>query len=476
MVLLRLDIPHLTPTMGAAVLKFRATQGWGKPHGDTPDRVLLVVSGILGKLHVDGVFPPTTCFVQVDVQAQAVRWSEDMFISLHTVESVTTERTSSKLNLFSRSKLVRLSSAVSNRLSSIHRSSSSGSTQNNEAISAFAPQLLCITFSDRGGIQRILKLMIPDSRKVVAWRHGLNRLLNAIPRTIPPPHSRWARSCMTATSKRGASGSLHRLELRGLLIYANASSLSGDTIDEALRSVDEDLERLHLPQWLTASNVDRQQQLLNARQVTGLLLRLSTSSSALVALFNRYAAGEDMSLREWLSFHRAEQLGACVIGGQATPSEADAPNEAEEAWARGSFELMVERVSTEQRAVEGLNSQLFALHILSPQNDAVGPARSEPTSAEGLDDPFAHYWTAASHNSCTVVALEFTLLALCTLNRRCLHRFPSHCALCTASPLTAADIVGDQITGTSSANAYRRQLLQVWRAPHEMFAPSSSWR
>ena len=38
-------------------------------------------------------------------------------------------------------------------------------------------------------------------------------------------------------------------------------------------------------------------------------------------------------------------------------------------------------------------------------------------------------------------------------------------ALCTShrvtSPLTAADIIGDQLTGISTAHAYRRQLLQV---------------
>eukprot|EP00966_Prymnesium_polylepis_P229251 5305142-Prymnesium_polylepis.1 len=42
------------------------------------------------------------------------------------------------------------------------------------------------------------------------------------------------------------------------------------------------------------------------------------------------------------------------------------------------------------------------------------------------------------------------LLTLCTLHR-------------VTPPLTAADIVGDQISGRSTADAYRRQLLQACR-------------
>ena len=49
------------------------------------------------------------------------------------------------------------------------------------------------------------------------------------------------------------------------------------------------------------------------------------------------------------------------------------------------------------------------------------------------------------------MALELALLALCTLHR-------------VTSPLTTADVVGDQLTGLSSADMYRRQFVQVLNA------------
>ena len=60
----------------------------------------------------------------------------------------------------------------------------------------------------------------------------------------------------------------------------------------------------------------------------------------------------------------------------------------------------------------------LALLLLSPQNNAVGPP---PEVELDRSHPLTDYWTASSHNSY---------------------------------------IVGDQITGLSTADAYRRQLLQ----------------
>ena len=68
---------------------------------------------------------------------------------------------------------------------------------------------------------------------------------------------------------------------------------------------------------------------------------------------------------------------------------------------------------------EGLSCLQFALLLLAPQNDAVAP----PPLID-LSQPLSHYWAATSHNS--------------------------YC-------------IGDQLTGVSSAAAYRRQLLQGCR-------------
>ena len=69
----------------------------------------------------------------------------------------------------------------------------------------------------------------------------------------------------------------------------------------------------------------------------------------------------------------------------------------------------------------GLSLLQFSLLLLEPANDAVAPAR-EAGATEDLREPLSHYWAACSHNSY---------------------------------------IVGDQLTGRSTADAYRRQLLQV---------------
>ncbi|KAL1507854.1 hypothetical protein AB1Y20_007462 [Prymnesium parvum] len=61
----------------------------------------------------------------------------------------------------------------------------------------------------------------------------------------------------------------------------------------------------------------------------------------------------------------------------------------------------------------------FAMMLLRPRNDAIAPLPKQP-----LTEPLAHYWSACSHNSY---------------------------------------IVGDQLTGLSSADAYRRQLVQGYR-------------
>ena len=66
--------------------------------------------------------------------------------------------------------------------------------------------------------------------------------------------------------------------------------------------------------------------------------------------------------------------------------------------ARQSFERMVTSSGEELGTDDSLGMLEFALLLLSPQNDAVAPAR-DPTKEDDLDQPLTHYWIATSHNS-----------------------------------------------------------------------------
>jgi hypothetical protein len=196
---------------------------------------------------------------------------------------------------------------------------------------------------------------------------------------------------------------------------------------------------------------------LNVRQLTGFLLRLCTSSQKLVALFNHLQVDGCVPLSEWLEFIRDEQVSEA--GNQPRPSGDDGrdSNSVDSAECPEVVEAQKryeDTVGTDGNKLDGLTQVQFALQLLSPLNDAVGPSRD----SERLQEPIFDFWNACTHNSCTAVALELTLPAMCTLHRM-------------TSPLTAADIVGDQLTGISSADAYRRQLLQV-RRPKADLAPA----
>eukprot|EP00966_Prymnesium_polylepis_P319778 7376208-Prymnesium_polylepis.1 len=82
---LHIDAVHLTPPTVAAILQFRGGRGRALPPAGVPEAILPIATGCLAELHIKGVFPRVTCFVQVDLQAFAVRWTRDRLISLHTV-------------------------------------------------------------------------------------------------------------------------------------------------------------------------------------------------------------------------------------------------------------------------------------------------------------------------------------------------------------------------------------------------------
>ena len=81
-----------------------------------------------------------------------------------------------------------------------------------------------------------------------------------------------------------------------------------------------------------------------------------------------------------------------------------------------SFRAACQRNPDKLAAQMAMGKLKFAAFLLSPANDAVGPAPEQR-----LDQPLAHYWVASSHRSCI--------------------------------------LSGDHLTGTASAVAYRRLLL-----------------
>jgi hypothetical protein len=257
------------------------------------------------------------------------------------------------------------------------------------------------------------------SEKCGRWTSSLNQLLRMLPSASTPAHWRYAISCMTATSERGASGHLRRWELRALLRRANASTgLSHATIEEAFQSLAAVERELELPVWLTASGTGVQStssKVFNLRQVAELLLRLCTASEDIQHLFQRYAPQGRMDWSGWSQFLRTEQL----------PLNGD--REAELNDARMRFEGIASRGSSGLTADRGLSEPQFALQLLDFENNAVTPARNESESVaeDSLTEPLACHWMACSHNSY---------------------------------------VVGDQLTGISTHQAYRRQLLQVMGA------------
>jgi len=123
-------------------------------------------------------------------------------------------------------------------------------------------------------------------------------------------------------------------------------------------------------------------------------------------LFCSYATNDRIGLNEWLHFVRTEQETDDVQIDEA----------------RQCFEHAVAGIrDTVGSLSPSLGVREFAVALLSPQNDAT---TAEPSFPDMWQEPLAHYWTACSHNSY---------------------------------------IVGDQLTGRSTADAYQRQLLQRCR-------------
>jgi hypothetical protein len=258
-----------------------------------------------------------------------------------------------------------------------------------------------------------------------------------VPSAALPAHCRWTLSCMAATSERGATGFLRRSELRSLLLRANAGSdVPSTEIDAALRSVEEDRERLAAPEWLTrgSSRYDSERasggreqsrrsdgedgpRRLNAWQVMGLLLRLSLSSQEITSVFNRIAIDGEIDLEGWLTFVRTEQaaieqaivdddglsvdiydgLSVSTYDNDASPKEQSEMTEAREVFERAAS-------AVGSQSTRGLSLLQFTLQLLSQHNDVVAPAR-DPDTNNDLAEPLSHYWMATSHNVSSALRL-----------------------------------------------------------------------
>jgi len=434
---LGLDAVRLTPRAAAAVLKFRSAGGRTAP-SDAPEPVLLAATGSMARLQITGVFPQTTCRVQVDLENLAIRWSHRHMIHLHVVNvdmilllkprPIPSMSTFAKRGFQSLLQPPRTSARGSERSSqtsgwALQRLSGTrekeGGVHTHEEEGSDVINTLTVTYSDRGGISRQLELRMLN-RVASVWLEALQLMMKMIPRTISPAFSRWAASCMAATSTRGAGGALRYAELGSILRCANASdTLNSDQLDEALRNYHEQIEQsLDIPQWLESVSAGTPaRRMLGTREVTGLLLLLCSPSQHIEDVFERYGADGFMGPAEWIQFHRAEQHN------QNGEPEGDDPV----AMSCATPSPCIRMPSSLQLSEQGHSSKLtklqFALQMLHPRNDATTPAEEVKKTAE-VDLPLAQFWIASSHNT-----------------------------FC----------VGDQLTGNSSPDAYRRQLLQGLR-------------
>jgi hypothetical protein len=421
---LHLDQPRLTPRVAAAVYKFRVSRGWAPPTLEflidaQLEAMQPIASGCSAEMHINGVFPHTTCFVQVDLAAFAIRWAPELFISLGSVEDVKLDKEKRRLSSF------------------IHLV---GSTT---GLGPKFIQGLEIIYSGQGGLKKVLKMHLP-AQQALEWAGSLKLLFEKMPQFASPGLWRWSLSCMAATSKRGATGLLLRAELRWLIRCANGNSSIGHSkLEEALRASDASV--LKLVRNSQARNADKQkakrllggrghrpaQRLLSAPEVTGLLVHLCTESPTIAALFDRHAVDEQMRAEQWLRFYHAEQLNSQLV------SKPDwAPDGSTVLDEEGREELRGELTRAQRQmkfgstssGVEGdmperdegwLGPQKFALLVLDPQNDVVMPARkrsARDSTIADLGEPLTHYWIACSHNSCMLPGLKPWLLDSHPLN------------------------------------------------------------
>eukprot|EP00966_Prymnesium_polylepis_P178910 4142497-Prymnesium_polylepis.3 len=347
---LRLDGARLSPRAAAAVLKFRSTHGFSAPQ-NVPPELKQFFDGVPVEMYIKDIFPHTTCFVQVDLTALAIRWTHEHFLCLQNVESVLQPgrkvRRNSTWSKFAR----RASNAMfgspdalktSISASAVVKAAHGARRASNAVIEAVGLGIqvpLHIVYRDRKSQLRILELRMPQER-ISVWDDGLRKLLTSMPHLATPAHCRWVYSCMAATSERGATGFLRRSELRSLLRCSNATpQLTLDAINEAERAILRSEVLVKLPQWLRAAQsgivrsrsgfgrrlsaaaIDLRSRpkgpnTLTTRQVSTIMLQLSTASVNIKKIFDRYALNGQMTMAQWLEFEQAEQIPGGANGNQ----------------------------------------------------------------------------------------------------------------------------------------------------------------
>ena len=258
-------------------------------------------------------------------------------------------------------------------------------------------------------------MLAPRARELELSK-SLVALRDAAPR--PPgniAHMLWTISCMRATGE-AMPGFVRRSDFRIVLNRANISLYPPRT-DEALQRA----LAAPLPPWMRRDA----EGLLNSHQIATALAFLAYSQPELTRLFNTYSDGSGvMSLSRWLVFVRTEQHGSTEgteDGGSAAvrAPTAQAAESVRLREAEADFVRILKPTGGELATDMGVELPHFVQLLLSPDNNAVGP-----TVEQDLSAPLSHYWGACSHNSY---------------------------------------IIGDQLSGLSSADAYRRQLIQGCR-------------
>lgn len=388
-----------------------------------------------------------TCFVQVDVEAFVIRWSERHFINIQALGRL---RCHAKLTSVrgvecsesERQEVSFLSTAESSTKKTAEKPSGvlqwfrvtigrfqilvGGKRHSRGRSHEIGPDSaeLMISFNDAGGVTRVLELRMP-SDSVRSFLTGVTLVRRACLKGMSPAYSRWASMCMAATSYQGACGFLRHSELTALLRRANGSAQIN--LADALGAVERLEAELELPAFMRRGTPDdvgsNPQCLVSARRITWMLFLLSTDSEILRELFDRYAKDRCMGMSEWLDFVSEEQMPHLDEHevGELRRLSCSLAESSPVPIGRGTFAAAMRQFESETSYSRGLDYLQFRSLILSPANDTCKPSHHfEDTLDQG--QPFTHYWCASSHNSY---------------------------------------LIGDQLTGLSKADAYRRQLLQV---------------